>query len=178
MGRAPIDEVVIPLSKTKITLVILGSVAFVPVCVWIWSIAEAQDRFHPLYMKGVALACGFLCSIGAIYGCYMLLDRKPGLIIDSEGIVDNSSGIAVGRVFWGEIVGLKVTQVSGQRFLTVMVVDPKKYLHRGGLFLRMVQAANFRMMGSPINIASNALEIRFDDLVDAMNQAYAKISNG
>jgi hypothetical protein len=39
-------EVVVPLSKGKMALLLLGAVAFVVGSVWIWSIADAQTRYN------------------------------------------------------------------------------------------------------------------------------------
>jgi hypothetical protein len=95
----PVDTttVSIPLSKTKIAWVVLGCAVFVLGSFWLWSIAETQDRYHPLYVQGVALVCGSLAGL-----C---------------GIV--------------------------------------------------------KMVGSPINIATNALKVKLDDLERLMNEAFA-----
>jgi hypothetical protein len=165
-------EVIIPLSKSKVALLLLGSVAFVGTGIWIWSIAETQSRFDPLLMKGVALACVSFFGLCGIYGCIKFFDRRPGLIIDTEGIVDNSSAVSVGRILWGDVVGLKVSSISGQRFLTIEVVDPQKYVDRGSALTRMLNAASVKMTGSPINISSNSLGLKLDELVHLVTEAF------
>jgi hypothetical protein len=167
-------EIIIPLSKSKVALLVLGSVAFVGAGIWIWSIAETQTLFNPLYMKGVALASVSFFGLCGIYGCIKIFDRRPGLIIDAEGIVDNSSAVSVGRILWGDVVGLKVSSISGQRFLTIEVVDPQKYVERGGAFKRRLNAAGAKMTGSPINISSNTLGLKLDELVQVVTEAFEK----
>jgi hypothetical protein len=56
--------------------------------------------------------------------------------------VDNSSALSVGRIYWREITGIRSSMVSGQRFLTIDVVDPGRFTGRGGLLRRGLDAAN------------------------------------
>ncbi len=96
------DQIVIPLSRTKIVLLFLGAVAFVLLSVWLWTIADHQTRHNPLYVKAVAIAGASFFGLCAGFAFIKLFDTKPGLIIDSDGIVDNSSGVSAGRVPWQE----------------------------------------------------------------------------
>jgi len=161
---------VIPLSKGKVVLGLLGAVAFVAVSVWIWSIADDQTEHSPLIMKAVAIAGSSFFGLCALYGCFKLFDTRPGLIIDDQGIVDNSSAVAAGRILWGEVVTLNVSK----NFITIVVVDPQKFIARGNFLSRMLNAASTKMTGSPINIPSNSLGLKFDDLAQALTVAFGK----
>jgi hypothetical protein len=165
-------EVVVPLSKGKGVLLLLGAFALVGASIWIWTIADHQARYHPLYMKTVAIAGISFFGACAMYGCYKIFDTRAGLIIDDQGIVDNSSAVAAGRVLWDEIVALKVSEIAGQRFLTIVVVDPQRFVEHGNFLRRMLNAANTRMTGSPINISSNSLRLKFDELVQTLTEAF------
>src|SRR5580698_10622693 len=94
--------------------------------IWIWSIADSQTRYSPLYMMCVAMAGVSFSGLCGIYGCIKVFDGKPGLIIDHQGIVDNSSAVSAGRILWDEIVGFRVSEIAGQRFLTIGLTDPQK----------------------------------------------------
>lgn len=167
-------DVVIPLSKSKLALILLGALACVAGSIGIWSIADTQARYNPLFMKAIAVAGVLFSGGGAVYCCFKVFDTRPGLIIDSQGIVDNSSAVAAGRIFWHEIIGLKVSEIAGQRFISIEVVDPKRFIDGGSFFSRMVNAANTKMTGSPINISSISLRVEFDKLVHELTEAFAK----
>lgn len=143
------DKVVVSLSKSKLLFHFLGAVAFVVGGIWIWSIADTQKQFPPLFMKGVALANISFFGLCAIYGCSKLFDPRPGLIIDDQGIVDHSSAVAVGRILWCDCVALIVTEIVGQRFITILVLEPQKYTARGNFFARMLKVINTKMTGKP-----------------------------
>lgn len=41
-------------------------------------------------------------------------DKKPGLIINNQGITDNSSGVSAGLIPWNDIDKIKISQVLSQ----------------------------------------------------------------
>jgi hypothetical protein len=165
------SETIIPLSRGKIVALTLGSVAFVAVSIWIWTIPEGEGPLTPLLRKIVSIfGVGFF-GICAVYGFIKLFDKKPGLVIDQEGIVDNSSGVAAGRILWSEIIGFQENEIFGQRFLTIQVSDPAPFINRCGLLKAKLNSANLNLTGSPINISANSLSIRFDDLIETLDRA-------
>lgn len=168
------SEIIVPLSKGKIGLIVLGSVAFVTACVWIWSIADSQTRRDPGFLKVIAIVGALFFGLCGIYGLWKMFDSRPGLIIDDVGIVDNSSGVAAGRIPWDEIEAITVSAIAGQRYLTVMVTDQQKYIERGSFIQKRLNASSSKMNGSPINISSNSLKINFDDLVGLLTSELIK----
>ncbi len=167
-------ELAIPLSKGKVILLLLAAVGLVAVGSWIWLIADSQTRHNPLFMKAVAIVGVSFFGFGALYLSLKVFDTRPGLIIDDQGIVDNSSAVAAGRVLWEEVVALRVAEIAGQRFVTIVVVDPQKFAGRGNFLSRMSNAASIKMTGSPINISSNALCLKFDELVHELTAAFER----
>jgi hypothetical protein len=164
------QEVVIPLSKKKAALLIAGAVAFVSAAVWIWSCADGTT--DAVTVKWLAAIGAGIFGICGVYGCFKVFDDKPGLVVDVQGIVDNSSAVAVGRVPWSDISAITVGSISHQRFLTIHVHDPRKYIAGGGFVRRWLNAANAKLTGSPINIASNSLALSFDELELIVKDAF------
>ena len=159
---------VIPLKKHSVLVMALGAFAFVIVAAWLWSAADTQRKVDPLLVKVVSLlGVGFFAVCG-IYLVRKLFDTRPGLVLDREGIVDHSSGAAVGRIPWDDITNVKVSSIAGQAFVTIEVVEPGKYIARGGALTRKLHAANLRLTGSPINISASLLPVTLDELVQAI----------
>lgn len=197
-------EVLVPLSKTKTALLLFGAIAFVVGGICLWCIADKENRSNrsfmkavagvplkssesvatfylytldmalPLFVKAVAVANVAFFGLCAIYASFKLFDTRPGLIIDSQGLVDNSSAVAAGRIPWEEIIGLKISRLAGQRFITIEVLHPHRFIEGGSFFSRMLNAGNRKMTGSPINISSNSLRLNFDQLVDVLTEAFEK----
>ena len=166
MSDPPIDDdrIVISLSKTKLVLLVAGAFLFVVLGLWLLEIADTQRRYPPIYVKGVSIAAVGFFGLCGLYGLRKLFDGSPGLVLDREGIIDNSSGISAGRVFWREIRDIRVVSISGQRLLAFMVDDPEKYLAKGNILTRYLVGWNYRRYGTPLMISSNSLKMRFDDL--------------
>ena len=78
MDSQATPDVVIPLSKAKVVLLLLGASAFVAACVWIWSLADTQARFDPLVMQAVAVAGVSFFGLCALYACVKAFDTRTG----------------------------------------------------------------------------------------------------
>ena len=165
------NERVIALSHTKLALTIAGSLLFVAAGAWFLfasndgSLVTSLRRFvPPLFVHALGVAALFFGAAGVAWGIAKSRDKKPGLILNAEGMTDNSSAVAAGFIPWSEVTGVDTFQVSNQRMLVIRVTDPTKYIERGGAVKRSLNRANANMCGSPIVISSNALRIPFDEL--------------
>lgn len=160
---------VIPLSRTKLFLLLLGGLVFVAMGAWMLSLEEAEilalrRLSNPTLFRGVAmvaLAGGVLCIFFAIR---KMRDQRPGLVLSAEGIHDNSSGVAAGLIPWSDITGFTVFEMHRTKMLIVLVKDTEKYLQRGNAVQRALHRANTGMVGSPIAISANTLKIGFAEL--------------
>lgn len=165
-----IDEKIIELSKKKILLLILVSCAGVALGVWLFSLDAATIQSHrrfnsPPLVHGIGVASIVLFGLCGIFGIKKLSEKKPGLILNSYGVIDNSSAISAGLIPWNEIVGVEIFEMRKQKMLIVKVKDPKKYIERGNRLKQTLNNANFKMCGSPIAITSNSLKISFSELL-------------
>ena len=170
-------QVVIALSKTKLVLLVAGAFLFVALGFWLVEIADNQGRYPPIYVKGVSIAAIGFFGVCALYGLRKMFDGSPGLVLDREGIIDNSSGISAGRVFWREIRDVQVVSISGQRLLAFMVDEPEKYLGKGNILTRYLVNWNYRRYGSPVFISANSLKIGFDELLKQVQEFRSKHGN-
>jgi hypothetical protein len=158
------DRVAISSSKVKLILLTIGALLFMAGGIWLFGVADTQTRYSPAFVKGVAvLATGFFGLCG-LYGLPKIFDGSPGLVVDREGIIDNSSGVAAGRVTWQEIRDVQVLTVSGQQFLAVVVNNPEKYLGKGNILSRFFVNLNYKAYGTPIFISAQSLKGSFEDL--------------
>jgi len=172
------DELVIELSKNKIVLLIVGSCAFVALGVWMSvdakSIAPDLPIESPLLARGIGLVAILFFSLCGIFGIKKLFDKRPGLVLNSSGIIDNSSGLAAGFIPWEEILGVEEFQVYSQQMLIIEVRNPETYIARASALKRFLNRANYKMCGSPIAISSNTLKIDLPALLSTFEQYHKK----
>lgn len=154
------DKIEIPLSKAKIFLHLFGSIVFVALFIFI--IVELQPSF---FIEAVGY-CGIVV-FG--FGCAVLIRKlfvhHPGLIIDQNGITENTTYMSVGRIEWKDIVGLDTYQVESTKMIIVYIKNPAEYIERAknGLAAKAMRMSQ-SMTGSPLSINSGALKINHDDL--------------
>ncbi len=178
-----VDEKVIELSKTKIALGILGSSAFVAIGVWLLSLDEANIRLNrsfrllfnnPMFAYGLGILSIVFFGGLALFFIKKIFDKKPGLVFNNSGIVDNASAVAAGFIPWSEVTGSHIFEMPQQKMLIIMVNDPQKYIERGNAVKRKLNQANFKMCGSPIAISSSALKINFPELQSVFDEYQRK----
>jgi hypothetical protein len=139
------------------------------------SLDEATIRSHrrynnPMFVHAIGLVGVLFFGLCASVGLKRLFDKKPGLVFNSSGIVDNASEVAAGFIPWSEIVGAKVFEIQKQKTLIIGVRDPQRYIGRGGALRRALNKSNYKMVGSPVAISSNTLKINFSELVSLFDQ--------
>lgn len=169
-------QIEIPLSKGKLILTLIGAMIFVVAGFWflinpikishtIWGSQEA------MFLLGLVsvLFFGFI----AILIVRKLQDKTPGLIINEQGIFDNSSGVSAGLVLWADIKEIKVSQVITQKFIMLIVRNPDEYINRQTTAIkRKEMQLNLSTYGSPINISANALATDFNSLHKLLLQKF------
>ena len=183
------QQIEIQLSKIKLLLILVGSLTFVGLGLWL---VISQPKFHnesstvdliKLFIVGwVSIIFFGLCTVVFIR---KLADNRPGLIIDDLGLNDNSSGVAGGQILWTDITDISVLKIHRQKFIMLRVKNPQDYINRQtNKFKRKVMEINFNKFGSPIGISSNGLKISFADLhkllvdnFDAAKQRKARTAN-
>ena len=177
------DETVIELSRKKLVLLVAGSCAFVIAGAWMLSLDAAEIRAgrsftlfykNPTFVYSLGAAAILFFGICGVYGLKKMFDTKPGLVLNSSGIIDNVSGVAAGFIPWSEVIGVGVYEIQNQKMLIIGVRDPQKYIDRGSAVMRMVNKANQGMTGSPISISSAALKIDFPELLSLFDRYLQK----
>jgi hypothetical protein len=167
------EQIEIPLSKTKLILMLVGSIAFVLLGLWLISEADnlsGRMTKNPTYTRRIGAAGVLFFGVCAVYIGRKIPDNKPGLIIDEFGLTDNSSGISAGKIMWNDIKYIKVIEIHQQKLIMFHVNNPQDYIDKqtSGLRRKMMQL-NYNMYGTPLSIASNSLKIKFDDLLNILN---------
>jgi len=162
------DQIEIPLSKQKMILTFLGSIVFVGLGIWfLINPPKISNPIlgNPTLIFIVGLASILFFGLVAVTIFRKFSDKKKGLIINSQGITDNSSGVSAGLIPWKDIQEIKVSQVMSQKFLMFIVSNPQDYIDKvTNPFKRNAMKMNYKSYGSPISISSNALQTNFDDL--------------
>jgi len=169
------ERIAIPLSKGKLLLMALGGAAFAALGLLLFLDADGTARRRsPLLTKAVGVVCVGFFGLVAVQAGAKVLSTSPGLVIDAEGLVDNASGVAAGRIPWSDIKKIGISRSEARQFLTIELRDPQKYVRRARLVKRAFLTQNMTYFGSPVHIPADTLRIQFDDLVKLVRESHAK----
>lgn len=174
------DEIIIPLSRKKILLIFLGALTFVVLGIGFLNDPEkfANSSYRPrnsefIHIVGIVSVVFF--GICGIFAFKKLFDKKDGLIINKNGITDNSSGTSVGLVKWNDIIGIGVAKVHLQKFIMIEVSNPEHYINlKKNKIGKMAMKSNYDKFGSPISISTNSLKTNFEELREIIVKQYEK----
>lgn len=177
-----LDETVIELSKTKLRKLVLGGLVFIVASAWMVQLDEAEIAAHdlfknPMLMHGLGWAGLLFFGLCSAVGLKLMLSNKPGLILSQAGIQDNTSYPSAGFVPWSDIADISVYEIYKQQILVIKVRDPERYICNGGVFKRMLKRINYKLCGSPVNIAATSLKLEFNELL-ALSNSYLKKYGG
>ena len=166
-------EIEIQLSKSNLLLLAIGATGFVVMGILF---AIKPSNFQP-HQQTLITTLGIV-SILFFGACLLfmvkkLFDNKAGLMIDENGITDNSSGTSVGLIEWEDITNIKTSQVGFAKFILIETTNPEKYISKAkNSISKKGMRANHKTYGTPLSISSNTLQIKFDELLKVILQAY------
>lgn len=171
-------KIIIPLSKAKTFLSLLGALLFVVLGFFFMIAPETfatTARPSTLLIQIIGFASILFFGLCLVFIAKSLFDTKPGLILDEYGITDNSSASSIGLIEWKDIEGIETIQIASTKLLIIYTNQPEKYIQRAksGL-IRTVMQTNYKSYGSPISISSTALNIKFRDLEALINKEFEK----
>lgn len=104
-----------------------------------------------------------------------IFDNNPGLVIDNDGILNNSNMFSSIFIPFTDIKELQIVHVLSTKILILHVWNNKKYTETAkSLIAKKLMLANQYKYGSPISITSGSLKINFEDLTNLITSEWAK----
>jgi len=161
-------------------LLIFGSLAFVVLSVFIFLNAEkmvTRRISDPLLIKIIAVVGVIFFGIILMSVIKKIVSNQPGLIINNEGIWDNSSGVSVGMIKWEDVIGIRKVKASGVNFILIDVQNTESYVNNiKGTIKRQAMKANLKKYNTPISLSAAGLKISFNKLEELVRSEYQKNS--
>lgn len=170
----------ISLSKTKMFLMLLGSMIFVIISIFGIMNPERYISFifrNPTFIFISSIAGFLFFGFTTYFIIKQLFQCRIGLIINDEGIIDSSNSNSLGIIFWKDIKEIDTFKVFNQKFIRIVVKNPNDYIERQTDFKRKLAMANYKTYGSPIQISANTLKIKFDELYKLLQKEFDNVSN-
>jgi hypothetical protein len=123
------NKVIIKNSRLRPVVLLIAAIGFVVAGAWMVS------RGKPFGWVAIA----FFGS-GALVFVWQIVDRRPRLTIDQNGVIDRTLG--VGRIVWSDIESAYLTSINGNGFICLELGNPEKYSKKMSKTRRAMSTVN------------------------------------
>lgn len=165
---------VIPISKTKSWMLFSGSLAFVfgGLTLPLINLKVNEAPFSSAAVNTVATITVLFFGLCAWMWWKKIMQQNVGLQVDEQGVIDQSSGVSLGRIHWHDIKAVEEFSMVGQPFVVLKLSNPDAYIAKSNSFVRKIHQANIKLCGSPAAISANALQIDHLGLLNLLQKAF------
>ncbi len=168
-------------SKKKSLLLLLGSIAFVALGVWLLLEADNLTGWrakNPIFTRGIGITSIIFFGFGIFVGVKRLIKSEIALIIDSKGLNVNPKKSLTEFLKWSDIKGFEEIKIQSTRIVIIEVENPEYWLDKETSgFRRKLMQFNINNYNSPFNIASTGLDISSDKLIETLNKYFDRYKN-
>lgn len=168
-----LSELDIALSKSRRVLLLL--VALVGIAISVWILTISRGIVFVIFNGLVGVLFFGVCGVVAIK---KLLQTKPGLTINTQGVRDQSGLTSSVWIDWKNVKAVQPSTVAGQKYVCLILHDASAYTHRGNALQRWMVRMNIKLVGTPVNISDNTLMIAFDELLAALQKYHRQSQRG
>jgi hypothetical protein len=156
-------------SRLKVMALAVGSLAIAALGAGVLAFRGQMEM--PLVPAAIVAACFVpFGSVCAAYATYRLLVRRPALVIDKDGIVDNASAVGVGFLAWAEIQHVVIYSYARHKMLGIVPSDPHALYARIGPIKSRLLRWNLRLGATSINIPQMTLPLKLEDLIPILEK--------
>lgn len=169
------DSILIPISKAKIkTLVAVHFIIAIVSAGGLYYFSKKQDE-NQLAFQIAAIVMGLIFLIIASTHARKLKERNAGILMDVNGIHDNTSAIGVGLVDWKDIKDISRPANQKDKTVVVQVKNPDKYIKtaKNGAVKRLLEQ-NIKLYDSPIVLNAKFLSLSFEELEEALINGFER----
>jgi hypothetical protein len=165
-------------SKKKALWLLMGSLAFVAISIWMFSHAAEMKR-NPLLIRTVSIISLLFFGFSFFIAIKQLLKTDLVLVIEPEGITVKPGQANTFHIKWDEITGFKKFKIYQTRIIIILVENPGYWLEKEtNMLKKKLMQTNLRNYGSPFNLSANSLSTDHETLMSLLNtywQAYKTV---
>lgn len=155
------EEIIVYASKKRLWLLMFIALIFVVVGILL-AVAGMSEKEYTIII--VSVLCLVVFGFCLIYLINKLLSHEPSLIINDEGIFDNSTYVAGGQMLWTEISAFTTYKYNGQLLIGIEFYDSELFLSNQTWFKRALMKLNQNMGLPPVNISPKIFEMPLEDV--------------
>jgi hypothetical protein len=165
------DRTEIYTSRKKSMVLLIGSIAFVALGIWL--LFDADN-----FARGIGIASILFFGLGIFMSMKRLIKSEIALIIDPIGLNVNPKKSLTEYIKWNEILGFEEIKIQSTRIIVICVKDPEYWIDKEVSAIRKkLMQFNYNNYNSPFNIAASGLDISSNELNEKLNNYFKKYKN-
>lgn len=134
----------IPLSKTNMFFSFSASLLFIIMGIYLLITSpDTQTTWTPYAIKGLGVVVILFFGLMALVVGRKLLDTTPAIIIDENGITDNTTTASVGFVAWNDIADMHIHNKKPKELLVIELKNPDAYIEKQGEIKSKMDSAEY-----------------------------------
>lgn len=149
-------------SPARLTLLVLGSLAFVVLGAWVAGWLGPAPRPGREWIGWAAM---LFFGLGAIVGVRRLFDQDDQIVVDGSGLYWKQWSEQT--IPWSEVTDIREREIRRQRFLCLYLRNPERF-PSGSAFSRMIRASNAMADFGDISLSPIGTDKSFTELKDAI----------
>lgn len=167
----------ISFNKNKYLFTIFGSLIFFLLVYLIYNVAHPESLPKKIFLISFGIILIVLFSILSVYAIVKLFDKAPGLIVNEQGILDNSNFSGGQLIPWRDILKFQFGEFRGSRYILIFISNPDSYIaSTAGFIKRGLLKWTYKVYGTPVSISATILDCDFSELESILTDFYKKYS--
>ncbi|MBE7635913.1 hypothetical protein GUA87_03595 [Sneathiella sp. P13V-1] len=168
------EETLVYRSKIKSLLLLIGSIGFVLVCLWVLSFLFTEEELPRKGAFATIVAPFGIVFFGycAIIAFRHVLNNRPFFILNSAGLLDQGTRKSELFIPWSEVNEIILSKLRGNKIIIVEVKDPHKLNQSASSFDKFLSSANSMVGYDHPVFSANATTLSNQELYDLFNKYF------
>jgi len=163
------------LNRKQLGFMMSFAVIILALGAWLTFLFKPHNHVAHYCFIGLGILCLALGIFAIVTAIKKMNGPKEGLIINDEGIIDNTFGHGVPLIKWEDVKGIREEFVAMNKFVRVDVANAESYIKQGKTAAKRQGMKNYnRSSGSPFLITARALGLKHDELFQTMRNEFLK----
>ena len=137
----------------------------------VWEHLDFRQVLALSAMLGPMYLIGFLFWAWAFHGLHTVWKREPAIVFDKEGIRETTSITSIGCLRWDEIQRIFAAHNRAERFLGIVLKDPRAVASRLG-FAKGIRLKLNSFYGMHARINNTAIPVSLHELIGELKEYY------
>lgn len=159
------NQVVIKKNIGKQLLLLSGSILFVIASVYMINDGFGSSGYSTQFRLVTGIIGILFFGITGLFILFSFVKLRPALIINNQGITNNSSAGSSYVISWDNIKSLSIITVSRKKLIAITLEDNQKVFEQVNFLTRSFMKLNDHFYGSPAFITTAMIKMDIETLL-------------